>query len=421
MLPIFDDYIKFIKDKCGLSLCANKYWYDKSIIKGFTKDGKLHKLYRLKVNDDLSMEWVKPDSYENIDEKELISFDELVRLNELHIRYKEFQSLDFLRKMLEKYKDFTPIVPISTGKDSMVTLLLTRMVRENTLAIFNNTSLDVADSYIMAKNISNCKIMNPKEGFYPWVKRTKMYPTRFRRACCSIFKSGVMIEQLDKNEKYLMIMGMRNEESLTRKEYGDEWKNTEWGNVAWQGILPIREWTELDIWLYTFYRNIPINEKYKKGYQRVGCGIACPFYNNGTWVLDEYWYPYLRQRWVDMLTENFIDEGKATILNCTIEEYIQGGWNGGVVRDKPTLNVIKEFQQYKHIKDIDIATKYFNNNCNNCNKKLKKDEVAMSLKFYDEKGSRFLCKTCFMKENDIDKNKYMAYIEKFRDEGCVLF
>lgn len=421
MLPVFDRYRKFLKDKCDLSLGKDKYWYDKSIIKGFTKDGKLHKLYRLRVYDDLSLEYTIPDDYDKIDEDELMTFDELVKINEIHLRYKEFNSLNLIRDMFEKYSDFTPIVPVSTGKDSMVTLFLARMINGDTKAMFNNTSLDVADSYIMAKNIVNCDIMNPDEGFYPWVKRTKMYPTRFRRACCSIFKSGIMVEKLDKNKKYLMIMGMRNEESSTRADYKDEWKNVEWGNVAWQGILPIRDWTELDIWLYIFYRDIPINEKYKKGYQRVGCGIACPFYNKGTWILDEYWYPKMRQRWVDMLIENFIDEGKATILNCTIKEYIQGGWNGGIIRDKPTIGVIREFQKYKNIKDIEIAAKYFNNKCNICNCKLKKDEVAMSLKFYDEKGSKCLCKNCFMKENQIDKERWNAYIERFKDEGCVLF
>ena len=68
-----------------------------------------------------------------------------------------------------------------------------------------------------------------------------------------------------------------------------------------------------------------------------------------------------------------------------------------------------------------MAAKYFNNKCNICNIKLKKDEVAMSLKFYDEKGSKCLCKNCFMKENQIDKEKWNSYIERFKDEGCSLF
>lgn len=172
------------------------------------------------------------------------------------------------------------------------------LISEDYTLIFNNTSLDVADSYRFAKSIINCEIMNPEEGFYPWVKRTKMYPTRFSRACCSIFKTGVMVKNLDKNKPYLMFMGLRNEESSKRADYKDEWKNIEWGKTSWQGILPIRTWTELEVWLYIMLRDLPINEKYKKGYQRVGCGIACPFYTKTTWVLDDYWYPYsIYQRW----------------------------------------------------------------------------------------------------------------------------
>lgn len=70
---------------------------------------------------------------------------------------------------------------------------------------------------------------------------------------------------------------MRNEESVTRSEYQDIWYNPQWADLTWVGVLPIRKWTELELWLYTIHNNLPINAKYKKGYQRVGCHICRPF------------------------------------------------------------------------------------------------------------------------------------------------
>ena len=79
-----------------------------------------------------------------------------------------------------------------------------------------------------------------------------------------------MIDYLNKDDKYLFFMGMRNQESAKRSNYGDEWKNEKWGEREWNAILPIRTWNELDIWLYILKNNIDVNPKYKKGYSRVG-------------------------------------------------------------------------------------------------------------------------------------------------------
>ena len=162
------------------------------------------------------------------------------------------------------------IVSFSGGKDSTVTTHLVRQCVKDPEIIFNNTSLDCADTYLHIKKENNLTIINPKEGFYHWRKRRNFIPTRFARACCSIFKEGAMVDYLPEDSKYLFFMGMRNQESLKRSSYGDEWRNFKWGNREWDGILPIRKWSDLDIWLYILKNNIDINSKYKKGYSRVG-------------------------------------------------------------------------------------------------------------------------------------------------------
>lgn len=71
-MPIFSDYCKFLEDKIGLRINEGIYWYDKSIIKAFDESGNVHNVYRLKVNDDLSMSYSIPKSYKTQSNKQFI-------------------------------------------------------------------------------------------------------------------------------------------------------------------------------------------------------------------------------------------------------------------------------------------------------------------------------------------------------------
>lgn len=426
MNPIYNEYITFLKEVTKSEVPGIKegyFWLDKQIIKGFDKQGNIHKFYRVKISDNLdSVEIVKLKQYDNVSDVDLANWQDLIELQKEHLQQIETESLNLIKEKMEKYNIYTPIIPVSMGKDSMVTCHLVRKFYPDTKAIFNNTSLDCADTYKMVKKFSNCTIMNPDKGFYQYVNSDHMISTRFSRFCCRIFKVGVMVSQLDHDHPYLMWMGMRNEESTTRNGYQDEWINMqEWGQTCWQGILPIRKWTELDVWLYTIWKNIDINPKYKKGYSRVGCGIACPFYQKSTWILDKYWYPKAYERWRKILKEDFILNKKWIIMNCTINEYITQAWNGGTFRDEPTEEVIEEFCKYTGI-DMSVALQYFNKSCNNCKKRIKhKQVISMNLKIHGRTIDKFFCKKCLMKEFGWSDDDWNKQIKVFKSQGCKLF
>lgn len=432
MNPIFKEYCKFLKDKVNLKLEEGYYWLDNQIIKAFDKRGNIHKLYKIIINNnDLSMSYVIPKTYDSIKDFDLASWNEIIKLNKIHLKQIENKAILLIREKRNKFKDYIPLIPISTGKDSQVTCYLVRKCYPNTKVIFNNTGLDCNDTYLMIKRFYNCEVMSPKQGFYQYVKKNNIIPTRFSRFCCQIFKTGEMVKQLNHDTPYLMYMGMRNEESNTRSNYGDEFINLEWGKTKWQGILPIRTWTELDVWLYILWRGIEINTKYKKGYARVGCHIACPYYNKSTWVLDKYWYPTMRARWENILREDFIKNKKWIVMNCTLEEYINQAWNGGVFRTEPTKEVIDEFSKYNKldIGDTKVAKQYFNkycaNGCKSKSGKLKKikdrNTISMNMKFHGREIDKFLCKKCFMKLYDMNEDRWNWYVERFKQDGCALF
>lgn len=376
----------------------------------------------------LSIEKPK-NGYETVESVDIASWDELIDINKERLEKIEREAKQLIVDKMSKFAGYIPLVPVSMGKDSQVTCHLVRECFPDTKAIFNNTTLDCADTYIMAKKFPNCEIMTPKQGFYQYVKSEQMIPTRFSRFCCRIFKVGEMVKRLEHQTPYLMFMGMRNEESNTRSGYGDEWVNeAEWGSTKWQGILPIRTWSELDVWLYTLWRNIEINPKYRKGYSRCGCHVACCYYTKSTWVLDKYWYPTMRKRWEKILEEDFIKNNKWLILNCTLDEYVNQAWNGGVFREEPTQEVINEYAKYNNL-DVDVAKQYFNKYCDNGCKsqsgKLKriksKDVLGMNLKYHGRTTNKFYCKKCLMSIYNMDEEKWNSEIERFKQSGCDLF
>ena len=417
MLPIFNEYIKFLnKNTDELKfLKEGYYWYDKSIIKAFDVNGNLNKIARIYYTDDLKIN-VKHYNYKDI---KLESWMDTIERYKEELIELENNSKELILNSLQNYPDRIVSVLSSGGKDSSVTTHLVRSIYPEVKIIFNNTSLDCADTYLHIKQEDNLTIINPKEGFYQWRKRLNFIPTRFARACCNIFKEGAMVDYLSKDDKYLFFMGMRNQESSKRSNYGDEWKNHKWDSREWDAILPIRKWSELQIWLYIIQNNIDINPKYKKGYSRVGCAIACPYYTKSTWVLDKYWYPKAYDRWQGILKNDFVNNNKDLIMNCTEDEYMTC-WNGGILREEPTQEVIDYFANRNGL-DINVATNYFGHKCKECDKKIKhKEVIGMNMKFGGRNISDMYCKKHLKEKLKLDEEQWNYYVETFKQQGCEL-
>ena len=426
MLPIFNEYSSMLQD-FGIELpySPNKLWVDRLIIRGFDKEGNQHKICRLNITDDLRYEC---KMYTKLPKDEdLETWEETYNRLESIITERERESLSVLNSMYEKYNNYDIILPTSMGKDSKLTEHLVNKAGLPYHAIFNNTTCDSADVYKEVKQRKDIEIITPKDkdgnnlSLYKMMENGTGIASRHSRWCCSIFKEGGTKQYCKDKHNIMFIYGMRNEESTTRSNYQDEWKNILWEDDTWVGCLPIRKWTELELWLYTIHNNIPINLKYKKGYSRVGCHICCPFYTKSTWILDKYWYKNQYDRFHRIIDKDFVEGEKWTRMNCTKEEYHMN-WNGGLVREEPTEEVIKEFQEYKGFESYDLAKQYFEKKCCNCGKKVsKKNEVAMNLKLFGRNINKFYCKKCLMKEMEWNKEKWDKEVDKFKQQGCSLF
>lgn len=426
MTPVFKEYIQMLRTfNIDLSeYKPNSLWIDRLIIKGFDKDGNIQKVCRLSITDDLEYQCKfydkKPQS------SSLMTWEETYFLFEDEITHREKESIEVIKTAMDKYPNYQIILTTSMGKDSNLTQYIVNKATNNYRLIFNNTTLDCAEVYREALS-SGAEIITAKDkngynlSFYQ-MAREQGAPSRMRRWCCGIFKESATFDYFRNYDNLIFMMGMRSSESKTRSTYNIIMDNVPiWKNKTWIRCLPIFNWSELELWLYTIHNNISINDKYKRGYHRVGCNIACPYYNKSTWVLDKYWYPKGFERWHNILTKDFVSNERWTRLNCTLDEY-HLTWNGGLVREEPTEEVVKEFAEHKGIDDLNVARQYFNKTCERCNKKVtKKNEVAMNLKYFGRNTNRILCKKCLMVEMGWTKEDWDAQVERFKSQGCTLF
>lgn len=90
MNPIFKEYCKFLKDKVNLELEEGYFWLDNSIIKVFDKQGNIHKLYRIVIDDkDLSMTYKIPKGYSNVEDIDIASWNDVIEMNKSQLRERE--------------------------------------------------------------------------------------------------------------------------------------------------------------------------------------------------------------------------------------------------------------------------------------------------------------------------------------------
>ena len=91
-----------------------------------------------------------------------------------------------------------------------------------------------------------------------------------------------------------------------------------------------------------------------------------------------------------------------------------------MVRKEPTEEVVLEFAKQQDL-DLEIAKKYFNKTCICCDKKLKKDDIALSMKYYGRHIESFKCIKCLGEDLNIDKKVLKEKIKEFKLDGCSLF
>lgn len=414
MKPVFKEEMEYL----GInSKFENYLWVDSRCYYGFDKKGDKIKFGR--KSDKL------PKTTEN-----LLTHLEYTNLHyENHTKEKVTREREKLDEYLKNHPYDEIIISVSGGKDSTVASHMSIDICEkygNVRVLFGNTTNETHYTYRYVKEMYGDKleIANPKEGFYGWCLKTGFIPTKFGRACCSIFKEGNITPYLSDryDRKLLHICGMRRDESKLRSSYTQVRKG-KWENQSaqenWNMYLPIIEFDDLDVWCYILFHTLSFNELYRFGYSRVGC-TNCPYRSDYEIELNKHFLPTYYKHWQRILETVFKEEGLGILLKCTLKEYLDGLWRGIDKERELTDEVIQEFADFKNI-SFEQAKKYFKVNRCSCGKRLSKDIIALNMKLLGRNTDGRMCLKCLAEFLGTTKQELKNQIKEFKQQGCNLF
>jgi phosphoadenosine phosphosulfate reductase len=208
------------------------------------------------------------------------TWENVMKANQNIMEHKINKSKKIIRTTSKKL-DKPVIVSFSGGKDSLCVLVLVYETLNDFKVLFIDTGIEFTETIehvnqIMEKlGLKDSLIYERSMGdFWEGLKEFGP-PARDFRYCCKTLKLSAATDAIAKNfeGEIINFTGTRRYESIPRSQEKMIWTNPYVPNQI--NVAPIRDWTHLHVWLYLKMKNIPINELYYKGYQRIGC-MYCP-------------------------------------------------------------------------------------------------------------------------------------------------
>ena len=181
------------------------------------------------------------------------------------------------------------IASFSGGKDSQVVLdLVTRAIPPTVFeVIYSDTGYELPPSLELYEEVKRyyaekfpalkfTTTRNHESVLNYWDKIGT--PSDTHRWCCSVMKTAPLYRSLkvegNKQARVLTFDGVRAEESTRRSGYQRIGKGVKHSTVI--NASPILNWNTIEIFLYLFQTQLPLNPAYRSGVTRVGC-VLCPF------------------------------------------------------------------------------------------------------------------------------------------------
>lgn len=306
---------------------SNVYWYrGKRVAR--TVGGSLYDKPAVELERDETGACVLPEG----SELQLVDIKRMVEKNQLRLASLEQLTIkkiyDAYHRWEKKLDCFH--VAFSGGKDSIVLLELVKRALPRTafMVVFGDTGMEFPDTYKAVDEVEKrCReagvaFYRARSHFLP-EESWKLFgpPSRVLRWCCTVHKSvpqTLKIREILGKRDYtgMDFVGVRGHESVVRSGY--EYENFGKKQKGQYSFNPLLEWTSAEVWLYMFFRELVINEAYKKGNSRAGC-LFCPHSAGKSDYFRRINYPAEVSKFTDLI--------KSGIDDPNIDTYISnGGW-----------------------------------------------------------------------------------------------
>lgn len=186
-------------------------------------------------------------------------------------------------------------VSFSGGKDSAAVLHLARKAGV-TKAFFIDTGIELPETveYVASQGV---EIVRKAGDFFQAVEKVGP-PGKDHRWCCKLLKLHPLKIYLAEVGPSVTMQGNRWYESWNRADLDETSQNP--ANPLQLNVSPIRSWRALEVFLYLWWRNVPINPLYDKGLERIGCYL-CPAMLESEYEALRVMHPDLTRRWDEFL------------------------------------------------------------------------------------------------------------------------
>lgn len=247
------------------------------------------------------------------------------------------------------------LASFSGGKDSQVVLdLCTRAIPSTEFeVIYSDTGYELPPSLKLYEQVQEhyhklfpdlkfSMVRNHESVLNYWDKIGT--PSDTHRWCCTIMKTAPLYRSLkvdgtNKQAKTLTFDGVRAEESVRRGGYAREGKGK---HTSIYNAHPILNWSSVEIFMYLFKHNLPINTAYRYGKARVGC-IICPF--STKW--DDMISSKLYKEELEPFTQRLISWSKKANITKTDEFMKERNWKLKAIGDSKLLQTKVSFSDNK--------------------------------------------------------------------------
>lgn len=219
---------------------------------------------------------------------------------------KEGEAIKFIKNMNREHEDRLKFISFSGGKDSAVTAILVKKAKIGEVPLFFvDTTIEFPETNQYIKDFTskyNFKLIvqKPFKDFFELCKEFGP-PSYWMRWCCTTQKAAPINDFYSKLGKNILSFdGVRKCESHKRANYPRLNNNMK---IAKQlSAYPILNWSNLMVWLYSYYSDLPFNPMYEWGFSRIGCWV-CPSISKYENILIQHAHPDLFSKWRTVLSD----------------------------------------------------------------------------------------------------------------------